>query len=243
MANLHQLKGRVLSPDLIASLRGQGAAQPSAVLMFSGGRDSTLAAIRMHQEGLSPALVTVASWHLVGIDRVRKRIADIQQQVPELRTWFVIRQPTELKTDTSFYEKTCLPCHHAYVVVAAAVAAKLGIGAVAFGYARYQDGWPEQTPLAISRLRDVLLRHRIKLLLPVYDLESRSQATGQLRAYGQSPDALEQKCTQQVTNVKLDENRLRQQIDLWEKAIDTSMSALAQIEIELIEMQSGEHTL
>ena len=159
----------------------------------------------------------------------------MRRYIPEGFPWLVIRQPEELKTDTSFYERTCLPCHHAYVVVGAAVAAKAGIGRIAFGYAGYQNAWPEQTPIAIERLREVLLRHGIELILPVYDLESRAQAVEQLMQKGLSTDALEQKCIQQVTNVALSGDQLNHQIELWENAIATSMSLLAEIKIELIE--------
>jgi hypothetical protein len=149
--------------------------------------------------------------------------------------WVVIRQPADLKTDTSFFEQTCLPCHHAYVVAGAIVAAKVGVAALAFGYARYQNAWPEQTPLAIERLAEVLARHGIQLVLPVYDLSSREQVLEQLSANGLSIEALEQKCIQQVTNVTLDHDQLRQQVNLWERAIDESMSTLSSIEIEVIE--------
>jgi len=49
--------------------------------------------------------------------------------------WLRARQPTELQTDTSFYEQTCLPCHHAYVVVSGVLARRLGAHRLAFGYA------------------------------------------------------------------------------------------------------------
>lgn len=206
--------------------------------MFSGGRDSTLAALRMRDRGIAPVLVTISSWHLVGIDRVRQRFREIEQLLPIGTPWLVLRQPDELKTDTSFYEQTCLPCHHAYVIVGAAVAAKAGIGALGFGYASYQSAWPEQTPFAVERLGKVLRLHDIRLDLPVYDIGSREQALKELAAKGLSTAALEQKCIRQVTNVALTPERLIQQVNLWERAIDASMAALPSIEIEVIEVNS-----
>jgi hypothetical protein len=154
--------------------------------------------------------------------------------------WVVVRQPDELRADTSFYEQTCLPCHHAYVVAGAVIAAKAGVRSLGFGYASYQNAWPEQTPLAIERLRGVLGRYGIQLILPVYDLPSRDRAVEELKSRRLNTEALEQKCAQQVTNVVLSGDRLTQQIDLWEQAINVSMDALNAIDIEVIEAATAD---
>jgi hypothetical protein len=119
-------------------------------------------------------------------------------------------------------------------VASGALAGSLGASRIAFGYAGYQMDWPEQTPLAVSRLTDALARHGITLELPVYDLVSRDAAIAELKQFGLSPESLEQKCLRQVTNVALPEARLHQQVDLWEAAIDQSMHALDTIEIEIL---------
>ena len=62
-------------------------------------------------------LVTVTSTHLVGMEQVRQRLKELARLLPKDTPWIHVRQPEELKTDTSFYDRTCLPCHHAYVVV------------------------------------------------------------------------------------------------------------------------------
>ena len=106
------------------------------MLMFSGGRDSTLAALRLGELTDRPlTLVTITSSHLVGIDRVRRRLGELARLLPQESRWLNIRQPTELLTDTSFYDQTCLPCHHAYVVASAAISKSLALGTVALGYA------------------------------------------------------------------------------------------------------------
>jgi len=140
-----------------------------------------------------------------------------------------------LKTDTSFYKQTCLPCHHSYVVASSVLAFRLNIPNLAFGYAKYQSSWPEQSPIAISRLSSILSRHRIRLLLPAYDLASRAEAEQELRDLGLSAESLEQKCLQQVSNVSLSDELLHQQVDLWGQAIDDSISQLDQIDVEVLE--------
>ena len=219
---------------------GVGAGRPIAqgsgrVLMFSGGRDSTLAAVRLAADRLPISLVTVSSSHLVGIERVKGRLAEIASRLPPDTSWIHVRQPDELRTDTSFYERTCLPCHHAYVVASGVLARVLGASRIAFGYAGYQQDWPEQTPAAVSSLRRVLARHGIALELPVYDLPSKEAAIAELTSLGLSTAALEQKCTVQVTNVVLAEEKLLQQVGLWETAIDRSMIRLSQIKIKVVE--------
>jgi hypothetical protein len=181
------------------------------------------------------SLVTVTSNHLTGLNLVRRRLSELSKILPAATPWLNIKQPIDLKTDTSFYEQTCLPCHHAYVVVSAAIAALTGARCLAFGYAGYQDNWPEQTPLAVEHLRAVLARYGIVLSLPVYDLRSRAAAFRELESFGLSTESLEQKCIQQVTNVTLSEDRLRQQVLLWEAAIDRSMEALDKIKIEVLD--------
>jgi hypothetical protein len=205
------------------------------ILMFSGGRDSTLASLRLQEEGHRLVLVTVTSSHLVGISRVRQRLGELGRLVDPETPWIQVRQPEHLCTDTSFYKRTCLPCHHAYVVVSAILAKQAGAKKLAFGYAGYQQTWPEQTPLAVSRLRAVLRRHGMDLLLPVYDLPTRDAAITLLQSYGLSADALEQKCTRQVSNVALSDASLHQQIDLWERAIEESLTSMSRVRFEILD--------
>lgn len=207
----------------------------SCVVMFSGGRDSSIAAVRLAQQKVPLHLVTVTSGHLFGIANVRKRLTELRPLLPPSTKWLLVRQPHDLKTDTSFYEMTCLPCHHSYVVASCVIAAKHQAKRLAFGYARYQSNWPEQTPLAIDRLRVALSTHGITLDIPAYDLDSREKAIEVLKELGVSTASLEQKCIQQISNVTLAGDRLVSQIQLWEHAIQASMARLEDIAIEVIE--------
>lgn len=208
------------------------------MLMFSGGRDSTLAAARLAEKSIPTTLVTLTSAHLFGLAQVRQRLEELARSLPGETRWMQVVQPTSLRTDTSFYEQTCLPCHHAYVVAAAVLAKRFGLQTLAFGYAGYQADWPEQTPLAIERLREVLHRHELELMLPVYDLTSREAAIAELSERGFSVASLEQKCTRQITNVRLAPDRLAAQIDLWERAIDESLEAVEELEVTMARDQT-----
>lgn len=227
---------------LSQAVTGAGTVKPRAsysadacLLMFSGGRDSTLAAVRMARRGSPLVLVTVSSSHLVGIDRVRQRLRELAGIIPVETPWILVRQPTELRTDTSFYEQTCLPCHHAYVVISGVLASITGLRRLAFGYACYQSDWPEQTPVAVKSLGRVLARHHVTLELPVQEICAQQDAIRELAELGLTTDSLEQKCLRQVTNVRLDDGLLRRQVQLWEEAIDRSMAQINAIQIEVLE--------
>ena len=203
--------------------------------MFSGGRDSTIAAVRLADAGEGLVLVTVSSGHLIGIDRVRSRVLELRAVLPPDTRWVTVRQPRDLRTDTAFYKRTCLPCHHAYVVIAAAFARMTASPKVAFGYVSYQNSWPEQTALAVTRLRAVLDHFRLGLVLPAYDLASRDQAIAELIARGLNGNALEQKCLRQVSNVALGQLVLESQIERWATALEASLASLEAIELTIMD--------
>lgn len=203
------------------------------VLMFSGGRDSTLAAIKLYEKGIRPLLVTVTSDHLIGYDAVAARLKELKRILPSDLLQIHLSQPKNLQVDQKFYFRTCLPCQHAYVVVAASVAKRFKIEKIALGYSKYQGAWPEQTPLATTALSRVIAVHGLQLLLPAYEFDSKAEVKAMLTSYGLSDAALEQKCLRQVHNVELDAEHLKQQIDGWERAIATSLDEIDKIVIEV----------
>lgn len=197
--------------------------RPCTVLLFSGGRDSTLAAIRLHKLGHRLVLVTITASHLYGILSVKRRLLELTQCLPGDTLWLQVVQP-QLEAGLSyFHHRTCLPCQYAYVVTGATIARQVGATCVSLGYARYQADWPEQTTLATAELKRVLSLHGLDLLLPVYDVNSRTEAILALKQHGLSELSLEQKCSQQVSNVRLDDPTLLDQVTRWGAAIDTGL--------------------
>lgn len=193
------------------------------LLMFSGGRDSTLAALRLHQAGHPLKLVTITAEHLFGLDNVERRLREIAPSLPVETEWLQVVQPSLQETQRFFHRQTCLPCQSAYVVTGVNIARQTGIATIALGYAGYQAGWPEQGVQATTVLKKTLSQHSIELMLPVYDIESRASAEQELRERGVSELAFEQKCTRQINNVELKGAELSQQVDLWAKAIDQEL--------------------
>lgn len=194
------------------------------LLLFSGGRDSTLAALRLHEAGHPLMLVTISADHLFGLNNVERRLREIAPTLPDDTQWLQIVQPNLRGTQHFFHRQTCLPCQTAYVVIAVNVARQAGIDKIALGYASYQAGWPEQGPEAKRLLGQTLTRHGFELMLPVYEIESRASASQELKRRGVSELALEQKCIRQVNNVELQGTELLRQLELWATAIDDELS-------------------
>src|SRR5690242_13839333 len=86
----------------------------SCVLMFSGGRDSSIAAVRLSQQFAKLVLVTVTSDHLVGYDLVRSRLRELRQHLSPDTLCIRVLQPVGL-AELNSLRPTCLPCHRDYV--------------------------------------------------------------------------------------------------------------------------------
>jgi len=196
----------------------------NCVLMFSGGRDSSIAAVRLARTYKNLILVTVTADHLVGIGRVTQRIFELKPHLPERTEWIQVAQPV-LPVIDSLNSATCLPCQRGYVAIGTILAKRLGINHLALGYTKYQSSWPEQTALATSRLKVLLESFGVHLQLPVYDLASKAEAESELIGYGLSHQAFEQKCMQQQNNIELPDDLLRTEVAAWEKSTSALIEA------------------
>ncbi len=196
----------------------------ACVLMFSGGRDSTIAAARLSKSFGRLLLVTVSSGHLTGLENVRRRVAQLRTLLPQGSEWMQVAQPA-LPVVEPFAYRTCLPCQHAYIATGALIAKGEGIADLAMGYAGYQGAWPEQTPYATAGAARVLRKEGIRLRLPVYDLRSKEEALAELARLGLGPESLEQKCLRQESNVDLDGAALKEETDRWLASIAATIGA------------------
>jgi len=202
--------------------------------MFSGGRDSTLAALRLADSGIDQILVTVSSDHLIGLASVEERLAELSGQLPTGTIWANVRQPPASRADEAFRVPTCFPCHKAYTTVAVQLAEAYGTDSIAFGYASYQGDWPEQRPEAVSFLRDTLGSIGLSLLTPVYDLPSKDAARAELRERGMVDSALEQKCLAQIHHRALSPREYSEEFQAWTAALIHSLSSRDGIKPEIL---------
>ena len=191
----------------------------SCLVLFSGGRDSTLAAIEMSSKFKKLILVTVTAEHLYGIKAVNKRLDELKKYLPSNTIWLKVIQPF-LPESQPLFSRTCLPCQKDYIGVGLEIAKKYGIKDICIGYAGYQSSWPEQTPLATKELRKLLSRYGINLHLPIYSTRSKVEIIQRLIDYDLDPDSLEQKCIKQIDNLTLPEHILKEEIKSWVSNIE-----------------------
>lgn len=175
----------------MASPPGPPSHAPSAhatatLLFFSGGRDSTLAALRLHNAGRRVVLVTTTSPRLEGLARVRTRASELGRVLPPDTIWTCVQEHPNLPPTT-------LPAFQSYCAIR--MGRELGISRIAFGYTEYQSHWTEQTPKAVGALELLLSEHSLALELPARTLSSKEQAIQELAQYGFCLNALEQKLT------------------------------------------------
>jgi len=202
------------------------------VLMFSGGRDSTAAALRLAPICDELHLITITSEHLYGESAIYQRLGELEKVLPTKVHWQMFKQPQDLLTNTTSYAPTCLPCHHAYVAAGVKVAQNISASHLSFGYVSYQNSWPEQTPYATQQLAKLLLNYDLQLELPAYNITSKEEVMNILSKAGVSTAALEQKCTRQINNVELPAETLRAEITMWESLIQSTLERVGSINLE-----------
>jgi predicted subunit of tRNA(5-methylaminomethyl-2-thiouridylate) methyltransferase len=81
------------SPQNQPNICGIMVKKKNCLLMFSGGRDSTIAAVRLAKRFTDLTLVTVSSDHLVGISAVKRRIEQIKPHLSSESEWLQVDQP------------------------------------------------------------------------------------------------------------------------------------------------------
>ena len=200
--------------------------EQSCILLFSGGRDSTIAAVRLSKEFSNPVLLTVTTSHLEGIELVRRRLKQMKHLLPAEAEWVHAVVPPSSFVEIGRPVESCLPCHRTYVSLAASLASSRGVRNIALGYTGYQSAWLEQSPAAIGRLGSVLAEFGFRLLLPVAGILSKDDAKSILREHGLTDEALEQKCLkQQFNDTDLTPDQIQVEIENWAEELRRSLTS------------------
>lgn len=208
--------------------------QELCLIMFSGGRDSTIAAVRMANSKRKLSLVTVTSDHLKGISAVKERLIELKRYLSGDTNWILVSDSNLTAPVLSIAPKTCLPCFLKYNSLGVMLARKLGASYLAFGFTGYQSSWPEQAPYAVDKLAEVLSDLGIHLEIPVYDIKTKNEVTRELQRLGLSISALEQKCTRQTMNEEIPSELLEKAIDEWTSALRLAVSSNLALDINII---------
>jgi len=195
------------------------------VLLFSGGRDSTIAALRLNPVYRPLLLLTITSAHLHGIETVKSRLNELRRLLSPGTEWIhAVAKPNGLGMEYSEI-KSCLPCHSVYFLIALRIADDRGIAHIAAGYAGYQSSWLEQTPAALDQLTRIMGGMGKTLLVPAQNVLSKDEAKSILRSYELSDRALEQKCTKQQFNTReIQPDRATKEIENWGRNLERVLS-------------------
>ena len=193
--------------------------EDTCIHMFSGGRDSTLAAVRLTGSWEKLVLVTATAQDLKGLNRVKQRLVELKPYLPCNTEWLNIALPSSLSKNQHSRLTTCLSCHHSYLVIGAMVAESFGSSHLALGYTGYQSSWVEQTPYAIESLREIMSSIGLNIVLPVLDIVNKEKANEELRSYRLSEISLEQKCVRQLIDPNLQGDLLRLEVDQMAKQL------------------------
>jgi hypothetical protein len=178
-------------------------AQSPVAVMFSGGRDSSLAACLLARNGSPVHLVTTASGlSLGGDDLVQHRVRELREIFPdEIVRWStlnvagLIRRIAFAEIERDFAEFKCnmlvLGTQLASLSAGVLYCRQHDIRTLVTGYTRYQDDFLEQTGTAVDALIEFCDSLEVTLKLPVYDYESADAVKYDLLDFGASTKSLE----------------------------------------------------
>jgi hypothetical protein len=166
-------------------------------LLFSGGRDSTLAAIRLAESFDHVVLITIMSPHMTGLGKVQSRVEELKRILAVRCEWMLLPETRLVPSRTSSDDIGCIDCHFGYFVTAHSIARQLECDSIACGFVRYQSAWVEQTPYAVGRLTELMAEHGTNLVLPVAELASKEEVEAELKSNLVSTGSLELKCSRQ----------------------------------------------
>jgi predicted subunit of tRNA(5-methylaminomethyl-2-thiouridylate) methyltransferase len=176
-----------------------------AVLLFSGGRDSSLAAVRLIEMGYEIHLLTFDNGAIEDIARSNLRLAEFNDEIKKNIITRKIINCKELFKKIALFgvEKDiksfktnliCMGCKMAMHTISVNYCLKNDIKVIADGYTYYQREWPEQMPKAIEEIRNFHSKYGIEYINPVYDIKSKENAKERLALNELSVDSLEGKC-------------------------------------------------
>ena len=196
------------------------------IILFSGGRDSTLATVYAAKQFQHLSLVTIKSVHLIELENVYDRLKELQPIVYDKCSWELYKK-NESIPHSRLKNITCLPCHAYYVALAMCLCKDRNIPTLGIGYVGYQKCWEEQSDYAKESLRNYLRKKNIELFLPVEHIYSKEEAKKQLSSVGLCKESKEQKCLKAKFNRPLrNDSEKREQIDEWISVIDMTYNIL-----------------
>ena len=167
------------------------------VLCFSGGRDSSCAALKLIHAKRNPLLLTVIDSNFQSDIKTEQRVNELNTKVSFPFSWLSIRVPdfyNKILVTPVLTSPSCFNCFMVKLSVAIIIAQKHSIDTIATGFTSYQASWVEQSPTAIEETKKFLDEYGLTLELPVWELQSKEDACKILSEHSITPKPLEPVC-------------------------------------------------
>ena len=186
----------------------------NALVTFSGGLDSFLAAILMIYKDFNVKLISFDNGSIMGIERVfhgAQRLinmygTDRMEHVGVYTVWglkhklsehFKYSNPKELVEkypNLPYHQLECLCCHTAMFAKAVAYCKARGISTLVEG-SRISQGFIIEVPGMIEVYRSICDKYDVDLVLPVLNISDDIERALELSSYNFIPKAYEPQCT------------------------------------------------
>jgi len=181
--------------------KGEKSAE-HVTLLWSGGRDSSLAACLLARQKRKVHLVTYSDGTLIGIDVVDYRYNELKNAFPDqivarvlLRCHGLFRRIAlaNIESDFQKYKTNLIPVGSQLAGHTEAIIYCLenSITYMATGFTKYEKDLMEQRPEAIDVIKRFVEEYGIKYMLPVYEFRSIDDVKYQLLDFGISTKSLE----------------------------------------------------
>jgi diphthamide synthase (EF-2-diphthine--ammonia ligase) len=179
-----------------------GSGSDAAAVLFSGGKDSTLAAYVHHRRGDFLHLVSFDSGLGYGREIRDLRLTELAAvlgadsfEATTIRNYGLVRRMcfSKLADDVRQDGYHLILLGEAFAMIARAVdfCRFRGLTTIVFGATGYQEHLPEQQPLAVEFFREFCAGHGVELSTPVYAYKDENTVKDELVDAGLSDKSLE----------------------------------------------------
>ncbi len=172
------------------------------VVLFSGGRDSSLTACLILDTGAKVHLLTFNDGSFIDLDISQLRVQEIHQIFPDnmvrrvvIPSYGLFRRIAlaNIESDFATYRKNLiiLGSQLASHTEAILYCLRFNIKHIASGFTRYEAFLPEQMPESIELIRSFMIEYGIEYATPVYDFTDADSVKYRLFEMGISTKSLE----------------------------------------------------
>ena len=190
------------------SKRYRERTKQDCLLLYSGGKDSTLAAIRLYKAGYNVHFIHFDNGHMCDQDKPYLTFLETFNRENDFYFDYALSNVNIKDLFEEYYKEwslkisndkeldseiRCLSCRMAMYTKAIEIAKELGYKYIAEGARISQKFMLEQLPIT-ERLKDLASSHGIKLLLPVLHVDDDQKLINELLENGHSSKTWESKC-------------------------------------------------